>query len=172
MKLPNAANWVNVKRNQGKVLVTPDSFQFNVSVKNEKKAWLHCNQRKNGCKVTATVDITKDMLVSIRGEHNHDSDLLKKLVADKVKVAVEEAVRNPTVAPRVVLGNLNDNILADPNTKEGGVGSLPNKKTICRTIQRKRQEVLDCPQILKALEEMIVRESLTKSSDGHDWMNI
>ena len=64
--LPSLAVWEAAKRNGGKILVCPDNFQFNIGKKREKKTFLYCVKKKNGCKVTATVDNEADMLIDIR----------------------------------------------------------------------------------------------------------
>ena len=56
MNLPVKANWQKAKRNYGWVLLTPDNFRWNISTREPKKIYLHCEKRKEGCKVTARVD--------------------------------------------------------------------------------------------------------------------
>ena len=58
------------------------------------------------------------MITQINGEHEHDNDLLKVQVQALEKEAVENAANNVMVAPRTVLGNLSNNILA--TTSQGG----------------------------------------------------
>ena len=64
--LPALAVWEDAKRNNGKILVCPDGFKFNIGKKGEKKTFLHCIKKKDGCRVTATVDKIADMLIDIR----------------------------------------------------------------------------------------------------------
>ena len=64
--LPSLAVWEDAKRNGGKILVCPDNYRFNIGKKREKKTHLYCVKKKNGCKVTATVDSEADMLINIR----------------------------------------------------------------------------------------------------------
>ena len=55
MNLPTSCTWEDAKRNGGKVLITPDNFKLNIAVKNAKRIYLHCQKKKEGCPVTATV---------------------------------------------------------------------------------------------------------------------
>ena len=54
------------KKNGVKILVCPDNFMFNIGKKGENKTFLHCVNKKDGCRVTTTVDKKTDMLIDIR----------------------------------------------------------------------------------------------------------
>ena len=64
-KVPFAAKWIDARRNNGKVLLTPDNFEMNKSASNSKNIYLHCKERKHGCKVTASVDKDSNIVTSI-----------------------------------------------------------------------------------------------------------
>ena len=170
MSLPVACEWEDAARNGGKILVGPDNFKFAPSYKSKKKWFMHCRNKKNGCNVTLTVDKEKDMIISVRGEHNHDSDLVRTQVLKHVKESLENAERNPTVPPRQILQNITEKVLADPTTRETGVGSIPLMKTISRTIQKKRKTLLDCPDIPRSWEDVEVPEALKTDSSGEPWV--
>ena len=77
--------------------------------------YYYCSKKTvYNCKVTAKVDLSMEpnMITQINGEHEHDNDLLKVQVQALEKEAVENAANNVMVAPRTVLGNLSNNILA------------------------------------------------------------
>ena len=83
--------------------------------------YYYCSKKTvYNCKVTAKVDLSMEpnMITQINGEHEHDNDLLKVQVQALEKEAVENAANNVMVAPRTVLGNLSNNILA--TTSQGG----------------------------------------------------
>ena len=83
-----------------------------------------------------TLDKDTNQLLGARNEHNHDSSKLIQFIKGKKDEFIENAVRNPTVAPRTVLKDLANSLLSSP-TKASWVGCLPKPSSLARTIQRK-----------------------------------
>ena len=55
------------------------------------------------------------------------------------KESFENAEQNPTIPPRQIFQNITEKVVADPITRETGIGTIPETKTISRTIQKKRK---------------------------------
>ena len=108
MSLPMGCKWEDAARNGGKILLGPNNFRYLVSFKNEKKWFMHCCNKKQGRNVTLTIDKVKDIIISVRGEHNHDSDLVRMKVMMHVKESIENAEQNPTIPPRQILQNITE----------------------------------------------------------------
>ena len=88
---PCPAVYVPAKRNGGQLLTDPDNFIYNVSRKTDKTVYYVCQKLKqHGCKVMATVKKSEngDVIMERRGEHEHDTDLLK----EKAKQVLREEV--------------------------------------------------------------------------------
>ena len=60
---------------------------------------------KYRCKATAAAKLNTNVWGA-----NHDTYLSAKKVCEKEKEAIEEATRNPTASPGIVLGNLSVNL--------------------------------------------------------------
>ena len=88
--------------------------------KRGSKAYYRCTEKKRSlCQATAIVEgeyITKKM-----GEHNHDSNLLKKRVRDMENEAIKAAATSHT-SPRSVLCDLTANV---NSASAGKIISLP-----------------------------------------------
>ena len=64
------------------------------------KAIYECSKKRSlNCPVKVTLDIEAKMIVSARGEHSHDSDLMKAWVKKEQDKVVMGVYKNPS-APR------------------------------------------------------------------------
>ena len=79
------------------------------------------------CPVRVTLDTASDSITSIRGEHNHDSDILKEWVKEKTKEVVAAAVANPSVAPRTAFKDIPNHVLSSADTSPA-VAVLPKQR--------------------------------------------
>ena len=151
--LPSKARWVEGLKGQGKVLLDPIGFRMRFKKSEGGKKYYMCT-RKNDlkCPVTLTMDIENEMIVKMKHEHNHDSDLVKESVKKVVEKQIEDAVKN-RVAPRSAFMDVTNKLLADP-TASAGLPYLPKMKTLARNINRKKQNDLDAPPIPKDWSEM------------------
>ena len=117
-----------------------------------------------------TLNKDTDQLVGARGKHNHDSAKLTQFIKVKTKEMIENAVRNPTIAPRTVFKDLANTLLSSPTTAVG-VGSLPKQSSLARTIQRKRKSNLGIVGNLPDdWEEYIIPEIFTVTSDNQPFV--
>ena len=163
------AKWEDAKRNGGKILVHKN-FRYSINGRTDSKFFMACQERSNGCKSTATVDRANNVILSVRGEHNHDSDLVGHFVKEKVEEAVQNAVDNPNISPRTAYTSLTNLILQSPGIGRRGLGALPKMKTFARNIQRRRHVDLDCPAIPKNWSDHVLPEIFRKTSSGEDWV--
>ena len=97
------ANYVPAKQN-GRHLVDQHQYEYKLVRKRDTKAYYKCTEKKKLC-CTATAVVHGDMIIKKMGNHNHDSELIKKRVQEMEKEAIKAAASNHT-APRTVLGNL------------------------------------------------------------------
>lgn len=109
------------------------------------------------------------MITRISGEHNHDSDLMKEAVKEKVAEKIKSAVENPTLTPRTVFMDLTNSVLSDPLTASG-LPNLPNMRSMARSIQMKRKSLLGSPSLPKTWDDMIVPEEYTITLDGEEFL--
>ena len=91
MSLPSPAAYRDAGKNNGRILIGPNGYEYS-NVKEEVKCTHYVCRDKNkfGCKVTAVVAKPEDMIVRISGENNHDNNLVKKAADDVVSAAVSE----------------------------------------------------------------------------------
>ena len=122
------------------------------------------------CPVRVTLDTASDSIISIRGEHNHDSDILKEWVKEKTKEVVAAAVANPSVAPRTAFKDLTNHVLNSADTSPA-VTVLPKQKTMARFIQLKRKLDSGAPGKLPTTwEDYKVLENYVKTADGEPFL--
>ena len=82
------------------VLLGPMRNRMSKKRMDGKMAIYECGRKRTlSCPVTVTLDTETNKIVSGRGEHNHDSDLLKSWVKNEVNVVVESVYPNPVVPP-------------------------------------------------------------------------
>ena len=82
MELPVPAVYKPAK-NGGKILIIDGVHEFNKNKDDGKKIHYVCRQKySKGCKVTAAVNKENDLVVRVTGDHNHDTDLLKKVAME------------------------------------------------------------------------------------------
>ena len=167
--LPSKARWVEGLKGQGKVLLDPIGFRMRFKKSEGGKKYYMCT-RKNDlkCPVTLTMDIENEMIVKMKHEHNHDSDLVKESVKKVVEKQIEDAVKN-RVAPRSAFMDVTNKLLADP-TASAGLPYLPKMKTLARNINRKKQNDLDAPPIPKDWSEMELPTNFKKTTDNEEFL--
>ena len=81
------------------------------------KSFYQC--RDNLCKVRITVNDDEDLIIDVRGDHEHENRKLEAMVnakVNKVKLNVKVGVYQK---PRAAYSTLMDNIASDPVTKMG-----------------------------------------------------
>ena len=77
-----------------------------------------CSKKKSlNCEVKLTLNTKDNMVVSIRGKHSHDNNLLKDEVTKKVKNQLRDITNQPYTAPRSVIQSLATKVLEDPKTQ-------------------------------------------------------
>ena len=168
---PCPASYVPAKRNGGKLLKDPENFQYNLAKKREKYSYFICQKMKeNGCKVTATVihGENGDMIVDRRGQHTHDSDLLKTVAKRVLQEEVENARRNLTLSPRAVMANVTSKLQSQNNAS--AVFSLPKRSAIAKQVQRARRKTLEVPEVPKTWQDMKVPEALCDTMSGEKFL--
>ena len=108
--------------------------------KNDGKLALYecCKKRTHDCPVKVTLNTETNKIISGRGTHNHDSDLLKTWVKKQVNVVVEGVYQNPVVPPRAIIQEVENRVMAQPSTS-AGLACIPKAKSVARMVQRKRK---------------------------------
>ena len=133
---PVKASWVSPLKKgttQNKVLMDNMGFRLHYKKKDEKKKYYHCSKKDDlQCPVRVTLDISSDMIVSVKGEHNHDNELVENTVKKLVKNVFTPAVANPSVGGRSVMKDVSSAILN--NVGQEGLSYMPSSKTISATL--------------------------------------
>ena len=117
-----------------------------------------------------TLDRATDCITRISGEHNHDINLMKEAVKEMYLKNVQNAVENPTIAPRTAFMDLTRSVMRDPSTSRAGMSELPNMRSMARLIQKKRKSSLNMPALPVSWEEMVVPDEYTITTDGEDFL--
>ena len=97
------------------------------------------------CKATAST-IEKDEVTYIKeekGEHNHSSDILKNRVKKHEKEAIENAAKNPTVAPPTVLAKMSNTVQNESMAAATSLSTMNSMKMAIYRARRKEQGVVD-----------------------------
>ena len=174
--LPVPAKYVAAVRHKGTLLQDHNNFLYNKSRKAENKSFWVCSKKtSNGCRVTATVSIkstevdendagTRDEIIAIRGDHNHDSDLMAEAAKEAVGQAVVLASKDLSISPRSVMANVTSTLQNTGNTV--AVNFMPKKGSISRQVQRAREKELQVPPPPKSWLEVKVPEVLTETNSG------
>ena len=136
-----------------------------------KMAIYECGKKRLlSCPVTVTLDTETNKIVSGRGEHNHDSDLLKSWVKNEVNVVVESVYPNPVVPPRAIIQELENRVMAQPSTS-AGLACIPKAKSLARMVQRKRKAEWGTQANLPTTwEEMAIPHQYLQTSSGEDFV--
>ena len=74
------------------------------------------------------------MIVFVKGEHNHDNELVENTVKKLVKNVFTPAVANPSVGGRSVMKDVSSAILN--NVGQEGLSYMPSPKTISATLSQ------------------------------------
>ena len=83
---------------------------------------------------------------------------------------VQNAVDNPTIAPRTAFLDLTNNVMGNPSTSGAGMAELPNMRSMARLIQKKRKSSLNMPALPVSWEEMEVPDEYKFTQDGEDFL--
>ena len=121
INLPVPARWVPGHRAGSKILLDPFNVKMWLKSSDKKNKYYICTRKRDlECTVRVTVRMEDDMIVYHRGEHNHDSYILKSLVLEKRQEVVGKAVQNKTISPRTAFMDLTNKVMSDPggNLKE------------------------------------------------------
>ena len=149
ISLPVTARWVQGQRANSKILIDPYNVRMRYKGGNKNNDFYFCSKfAEQGCLVRVTVKRESNMIIALRGEQNHDSDLLKAMVEEKCQDVIKNAVDNVNVAPRTALKDLTNVIMSDNQMGSSGLLHLPKPRSIAKTIQRKRKtdnNILDLP---------------------------
>ena len=97
-------------------------------------------------------------------------NLVADIVQKKKEEAVQNAISNPLIPPRVVMSDLSTKVLNDPNTRQFGIPALPKTLSLAKEVSRKRLENLDATPIPKIWADMNVPEVFKKAMDGQDFV--
>ena len=89
-------------------------------------------------KFKVTLDVEAKMIVSARGEHSHDSDLMKAWVKKEQDKVVMGVYKNPSVPPRAIFQEIQNRVMSSPATSSG-MALLPKASSLARQVQRKRK---------------------------------
>ena len=143
---------------QGGKFLVYQHFEYNKHQKDGKRIHYRCRERaKYQCKATLAVSVDTGTVVRVSGEHNHDSDVLKKYVKNEEKKAIRLAANYPTVAPRTVLGNLSNKLQTE---NPGSVRVLSKGPAFKKAVQRERKKVMGFPERPKNWEDVIIPDEL------------
>ena len=171
LDLPTPAIWVPGRKAGSMLLVDPHQVKLRLKSKDATYSYYWCSRTEgeNRCPVRVTLDRERDLIVKHTGVHNHDSALVKEAVMAKYKEAIDNAVANPTVAPRTAFQDLTASVMSEPSTSGVGIPELPNPRSVARQIQRKRKENLGMPPLPRTWDEMVMPEGFYQTSDGKDF---
>lgn len=170
-EFPIDATWVPSKNTRSNKPVLVDPYGNRLIKKSDygSKVFYWCGRKDLNCPVRVTLDKEANQIVSIRHEHNHDSAKLQQFITEKTTEVIQNAARNPTIAPRVAFRDLTTAVLSSPATSPG-IGSLPKSRTLARQIQRKRKAnlgvVANLPQ---NWEDHIIPDLYKVTKDGQDF---
>ena len=89
---------------------------------------------------------------------------------EKYQEIVQNAVSNPTIAPRMAYMDLTRAVMGEPSTSGVGVPELPNQRSMARLIQKKRKAELGMPSLPSSWEEMTVPDEYNTTQDGGDFL--
>ena len=89
---------------------------------------------------------------------------------EKYQEIIQNAVSNPTIAPRTAYMDLTAAVMGEPSTSGVGVPELPNQRSMARLIQKKRKAELGMPSLPSSWEEMTVPDEYTITQDGEDFL--
>ena len=81
------------------------------------KTFYQCQDTE--CKVRITVNDDKDQIIDVRGDHEHENQLLEAMVKAKVHEVKLKATEGAYQKPRAAYSTLMENIASDPVTKMG-----------------------------------------------------
>jgi len=134
---PKKAKWTTNAKG-GRVLVDPDGYQYLISKKVKNTSYWYCRERaKQACKSIAVLKEDSEEIVSCT-EHPHGRGLAKEHIRGIEEKLILAAATQPSVAPRVILGEITSTI---NSTASGSLGLMRSKSATTRAIQRKREEV-------------------------------
>ena len=139
----------------GSVLNDENGFEYlkNKEVGN-RSFWKCREKRSKSCPATAsTVIINNEIFIdSVRNEHTHSSNLLKKRVKKLETEAVENGSKNVSLAPRKILADLTKDV---QNVSYAASTSLTSQKCLMQKIYRSRRKNLGELNLPKSAEDLL-----------------
>ena len=160
------ATYIPVKQG-GRHLLGDNEFEYRPNKVKENKTYYVCIEKRNlNCPATAVVCSKTDTVIKYLHEHNHDSDLIKKKVKKIENTLIQDAKKS-TDSPRIVLGNITNNIVTE---MESGVGAMRKTATITKAIQRARAKEFGFPPVPKNWEEMKVPDVLKNTIQNEKFL--
>ena len=86
LDLPAQAYWVPGRKSGTMVLLNPHRVKLRLKSKDAKFSYYWCSRtEEDRCPVRVTQDRARDLIVSYKGTHNHDSGLVKEAVMAKYR---------------------------------------------------------------------------------------
>ena len=153
-------SYENTKQD-GKILIYKQ-FQYNKHQKDGNRIHYRCRDRsKFQCRATISTD--SGNVVRCSGEHNHDSELMKRYAKMEEKNAIKDAARNPTVAPKTILGNLTNKLQLENPGSTSYISKAPAFK---KAVQREQKKVMGFPNCPKNWEDMVIPDELKVTMDN------
>ena len=152
----------------GKGHLLVDNENYTYQKVNEYKGntnWRCSERRNNGCKATATTKGMDPTTLRCKTgtKHSHPSNLARLRYREEEARAKKNAVENPTVPPRSIVGRLS-------NTLSAAGQALPKStKALVRSIQRARASAGGHPKAPKMFKEFLddgIPEHMRKTADG------
>ena len=148
------------------MLVDPQNFIYTkVNIKSNRVNWKCLEFRRQGCKATArtgTGDDDKTHIYSV-AEHNHVSNIAKLDFLMAEKTAIDRARDNVALPPRVILGEVSNQLARQGHT-------LPKSgNALIQTLQRARVKAGGHPAVPKNFDDVVemlpVEHKLTATGD-------
>ena len=165
---PCKAVWVSPSKKgskNNKILLDPMGFKLHYKKTDYKKKFYHCSRKEDmKCPVKVSLEIATDMITGVRGEHNHDNELVEEGVKKIVREKIANAAQNPTVSPRTIMQDITTAVV-NSKSAAAGLPFVPSSKAISMSIQRNRVKVTKYPAIPHSWEEMKIPEEMTVTVD-------
>ena len=118
-----AVKYIAVKQG-GKHFIDENEMEYRRIKTRANKIYYQCIEKNNTlCPAGAVICSKSDVLIKLLGEHNHDSNLLRRKVRSLEYEAVQQAAGN-IASPRSILGNLTNKVAGEMDV---GIGSMKTK---------------------------------------------
>ena len=150
----------------GKLLIDPQNYIYTrVNTKGERHNYKCLEFRREGCKATARTGVKEDdeKFIYAVTAHNHASSIAKVDFLKAEKTAIDRAKDNIALPPRVILGDISNEMAGQGHT-------LPKSgNALIQTLQQARVKAGGHPNVPKTFDEVLtmipVEKKLTASGD-------